>query len=137
MVLLLLAVEAVRGILVVGGLGQGNNGRTGEGDTLVSRAKDDVVLDTGIVDGSSVELADLGERGTGVEEAGVEEVGGDTAGLEGELSKLQDLVLDSKLDKLALIILDAHIGCSVTVVGRRVRRRLLSVSKDLLLMSEG
>lgn len=114
MILLFLAVEAVRRVLVVRGLSQGNDGGAGKRDTLVGGAKDDVVLNARVVDGSGVELSDLGERSASVEETCVQEVGRDTAGLEGELSELQDLVLDGKLNELALVILDGHgvlMGC--------------------------
>lgn len=107
-VLLLLSVEAVRGIFVVGSLGQGNDGGAGKRNTLVGRTKDDIVLDARVMDSSGVKLANLGQRGSGVEETSVKEVRADTARLEGELAKFQDLVLDSELDEITLVVLDGH-----------------------------
>lgn len=107
-VLLFLAVEAVGSIFVVGSLGQGNHGGAGKRDTLVGRTKDDIVLDARVMNSSGVELADLGQRGASVEEASVEEVRTDTARLEGELTKLQDLIFDGELDEITLVVLDGH-----------------------------
>ena len=79
-----------------------------ERDTLVGRAEEDVELELGVGgailgDSTGVGLADAADELAFGEQTTVEEVGRDTAGLEGEGAKGQDVGREGERDEVALV----------------------------------
>jgi hypothetical protein len=79
-----------------------------ERDTLVGRAEEDVELELGVGgailgDSTGVGLADAADELALGEQTTVEEVGRDTAGLEGEGAKGQDVGREGERDEVALV----------------------------------
>lgn len=79
-----------------------------ERDTLVGRAEEDVELELGVGgailgDSAGVGLADAADELAFGEQTTIEEVGRDTAGLEGEGAKGQDVGREGERDEVALV----------------------------------
>ena len=102
MILGLLAVEAPGNILIVH-FRQLHGGGRGDGDPLVGRSEQHVIGDAGIHQGGGIEAAQLGQITAGVEQTGIEEIGALATRFQGEFAKLQYLLAQGKLDKLALV----------------------------------
>src|SRR5262249_19674716 len=97
-VLRFFAIEAPRHIAAVL-VRERDSGRAHERDAFVGRAEQHIELEVRALDGSCVELAELGESPSRIEEPRVEEVGTRAAGLELELAEAQHAEFEAEIDE--------------------------------------
>ena len=82
---------------------EGHGRRGGQRDAFIGRPEQYVEFNPGLHNALGVTTAERGQRRAAGERAGIKEVGADATRLEGEFTKLEDIVTTGELDELACL----------------------------------